>query len=46
MEVLKIYSDLDSDDGGMALDTMMVDEDPETSDEKDGETMGYSGCWA
>ena len=36
-EVLEIYSD--SDEGGMALDTTMVNEDSETSDEEDNERL-------
>jgi len=38
-EVLEIDSDSDSDEGGMALDTMMVDEDSETSDKEDDERI-------
>jgi len=38
-EVLEIDSNSDSDEGGMALDTMMVDEDSETLDREDDERL-------
>jgi len=38
-EVLKIDSDSDLDEGGMALDTMMVDEDSEILVEEDDERL-------
>ena len=38
-EVLEIDSDSDSDEGGIALDTMMANEDSETSDEEDDERL-------